>query len=334
MSSPQTSRATNARALSFTGVLEEALSSAGHNITWTSPDIDWTREDLDQFDSIILGMVPLTSIAANRVYGALNVLSLADPNKLTLLLDAPEPSLLAASLRATLNAPEKLVKPFYAKRQGFDKASEPETLARLVKAVEGLVNGMWPPTIIPATPWRSTTYLSAMPSGLAGSAEAVNLDIHLIEDLAPYRTPREDVYDKWAVDSGWSRWTERIRNGVVSDMEYLPTGRDRTDEALIKVIQSSSGVLIPPHQRGGGWWSPVFAYAMNCRVPIATEWRESSVLGASWSQLPARIEALAPALQTALAEEQRAVYLENIPSRLEVEETLNRILFRTGESDE
>jgi hypothetical protein len=54
---------------------------------------------------------------------------------------------------------------------------------------------------------------------------------------------------------------------------------------------------------------------MNAQTPIATEWRESSSIGDSWSMLASPIETMTNQERNALSTRQTAEYLTSIPSK-------------------
>ena len=93
----------------------------------------WTKEFLDQFDSVIVGISPLTSLSANYCYGGLHVVSeLLDDKRLTLLVDSPQPGQIIASLKSITANPQAFTKDFYANRQGFQQAGKDAVRTRPV----------------------------------------------------------------------------------------------------------------------------------------------------------------------------------------------------------
>ena len=91
-SAPQASAEANERSLSFSKVLSIVLSQQGHTVVQQIPDVSWTLNDLDEYDCVLVGISPLTSLSANYVYGALSVIDvLRDTGRLRLFFDAPDP---------------------------------------------------------------------------------------------------------------------------------------------------------------------------------------------------------------------------------------------------
>ena len=54
---------------------------------------------------------------------------------------------------------------------------------------------------------------------------------------------------------------------------------------------------------------------MNALTPIATDWKETSTIGSSWSHLASSIEGMMLEERNTLATAQRDAYTKNIPTR-------------------
>ena len=100
MSASHASDKTNLRSLSFAGVIKLVLEQQGHEVVQVNPEVSWNLKDLEQYDSVLVGLSPITSLSANHVYGALSVIDvLLDSPKLRLFIDAPEPGKITARAR-------------------------------------------------------------------------------------------------------------------------------------------------------------------------------------------------------------------------------------------
>jgi hypothetical protein len=310
MTSSHTSDLTNKRSLGYAGILYGVLTDAGHNVLWDNPEIGWDDNYLDTFDSVLCGISPLGSLTANRVYGALNVIdAMYDSHKLTLFFDAPEPSLIATSLRSVYTKPENLTKDLYSKRKFFNEATEPEHAARLYSAVQRLVEDQWPITLYPDLPWKQADFMPSMPSGLQDRLLGMNLDAHILE------RDSDDSLDRsnhWVTDSVSSPWVSKTAQGLIRTITPLVSGISKTDDIVRAQLLGSSGALVSPYKRSGTWWTPLYAHAMNTTTPVATEWRESSNIGPAWNLLASQIEAMSPAERNEVARVQRGSYLDNI----------------------
>lgn len=310
MTSSHTSDVTNKRSLGYAGVINSVLVSAGHDVAWADPEITWDEAYFDAYDAVVCGLSPLTSLTANRVYGALNAIdALYDSNRLTLFIDAPEPSLIATSLRSVYTKPENLTKELYIKRKHFADAAEPENSKRLHSAVQRLIEDEWPITMYPGLPWKAASFMASMPFGLENRLLSMNLDGCLVDRVSEDNMERES---HWVADSASSPWVSGVAQGLVRTVNPLVSGITKTDILVRTQLLQSSGVLISPHKRSGTWWTPLYAHAMNTSTPIATEWRESSNIGPAWNLLASQIEAMSPADRKVVSTEQRDEYIDHI----------------------
>lgn len=311
MSAPQMSMSANKRSLSFAGAIEKVLTEAGHTVVMMEPDITWTVENLDYYDAVLVGVSPLTSLSANKAYGALHIIDVMySSDKLTLFIDAPHPAQITASLRAISSTPENLTKPFFSYRKGYQLVNSPDVSKRLIKTVNKLLSGKWPKTIYPSLPWHDVTLIEReLPEGLV--LTGINLDAYLIEP----RSNKTDVrFNRWAAEGPTTTWAKSIAKTLSFPIVPIRWNKGWKDEECYDQILMSSGVLLPQY-KGGTWWTYRYAQAMNAQTPIATEWRESSSIGDSWSMLASPIETMTNQERNALSTRQTAEYLTSIPSK-------------------
>lgn len=324
MSAAQASRKANARTLSFAGVLEQSLRNAGHEVVWEVPSIGWTKEFLAQFDSVIVGVSPLTSLSANYCYGGLHVITeLLDDKRLRLLVDSPQPGQIIASLKTIAASPESLTKDFYINRQGFNQARQDAVRTRLLATIERLLTATWPTTIYPSLPWQDELTVHKQVSESASqSLVGINLDAELLVPVK-YETDRRL---KWSVDSSNSPWVQKVSTGLVYPVSLMKWNKGWTDDLVEEQIARSTGVLITPHKKDGTWWTYRYIQAMNTGTPIATLWTETVKIGESWGILAANIEALSEEERNTIATKQREEYLAAIPSLNDAYEHLQKTL--------
>lgn len=324
MSAAQASSKANSRMLSFAGVLEQSLTSSGHEVVWQVPSIEWTKEFFDQFDSIIVGISPLTSLSANYCYGGLHVITeLIDDKRLRLLVDSPQPGQITASLKSIAANPQSFTKDFYANRQGFHQASQDAVRTRLLATVERLLTTAWPATIYPSLPWQDASNVSRQLSEPANqNLVGINIDAEL---LMPKKLQVERRL-KWSADSLSSLWAQKVCNGLVYPVSLMKWNKGWSDSLVEEQIGRSTGVLIAPHKKDGTWWTYRYIQAMNTETPIATLWTETVKIGESWGTLAANIEALSQDERNTIAIRQRDEYLAAIPSLDDARENLRKIL--------
>ena len=314
MSAPHASTDANKRSLSFASLLSHVLTVQGHEITQTDPEISWEASDLNEYDHVLVGLSPLTSLSANRVYGALNVIDvLRESDKLALYIDAPEPVRITASLRAMTKNPQNMTKPFYSYRKGYMHASTPSVLDDLMGVVDYLLNETWPTTLYPSLPWSGTgKVISQLPTGAAASIKGINLDSYLLTLQDPIEIERRE---KWVVENFSTNWTKSTLATLSSPTVPMKWHKGWTDEQVSAQIASGIGALISPYQTGGTWWTYRLVQCINALTPVATDWRESGALGEPWLHIAAGIEEMSADERSKLAKEQRDTYIQAIPNK-------------------
>jgi len=313
MTSAQASSTASSKAMSFAGVMYTVLSEAGHDVLWVDPSLALTSKDLDNFDAVIVGIAPLTSIAANRAYGALSVIDILwDSPKLTLFIDAPQVNQIEFSFKSVVTAPDNFTKKFFSYRKGYSEVlASPELKARLLSCVEKLYTAEWPRVMYPALPWSKPDAVASLLPGGAVDVVGINLDAHIIKDV-PHGDHRRV---KWSVDNYKEKW---IQSAVLSlTVPHVPMKWNKgwTDDQVMDQINRSIGVLIAPSKREGSWWTYRIPQALSAYTPVVTDWKESKILGEGWDLLAPSVEDLSDETRHLLAAVQRGTYLANIPSK-------------------
>lgn len=310
----------------FTGLIHKALTSNKHDVTWIEPSVSLTKDYLDEFDSVVVGIAPPNSTAAHRIYGALSVIQYAhELGTLRLIVDAPEPKRVWAGLRAIKNRPEELTKEFYSKRREYRKVSDDGTLDRLHQAVDTLYSKEWPSTVFPVFPWMSYPSVSTeIPMTNSRNLVGLNFDEMIIEsgglESASYS-------DYWVVDSPNTKWSGQIEQTVKSRVVPVRMSRWEDNNEVLTRIRGSIGCLVSVYKHANPWWSIALAQSLANNVPVVTDWRLSSMLGDSWSILAHTVEEMSWADRIDLAQEQKSSYLNAVPTWKEsVEFTCNTLL--------
>lgn len=326
MASGHTSEKVHKNNQGFFGVLHTALCALGHEVIWQASSVAWTKQDLESYDKIFVGVVPPTALSANKAYGALSVIDIMwNSPKLRLVIDQPQHWLLEASLNSVLKTPKSLVKPFYFRRSEYSLASKPETLTRLVRACGRLKSDAWPITIYPGLPWKSDESVSTyLPAGADGSLIGMNFDkVHNLNNSTDIFKP--EYY--WTTNDAYTRWTTSVGYQLEHEVINAKESKRDDDAAIYERISESRGFALAPQERHGGtWWSPMIMMALNSQTPIVTEWRETMEFSKNWSQLAQNIEHMQPDERYHLAHAQKQDYLGAIPTREEALETLANLL--------
>ena len=324
MSAPHTSYTLNRRAVTFAGLVEKVLKNAGHQVVLCEPDVSWERFDLEAYDAIFVGVSPLTSLSANNAYGALHIINLmASSDKLTLFIDAPNPSQIGASLRSIKSKPDQLSKEFYSYRKGYQFSKDPENLKRFMQVVDLLLDGEWPDTIYPSLPWRDIESINQeLPQGVHSHLRGINLDSYMITRR---EVSNDERIQRWAADMPDSAWTKKTLKTLNYSAIPMKWHKGFSDEDITEKMENSIGSLIAPY-KDGTWWTPRYAQSLTTVTPIASEWKETSLLGNEWNALAATIEHMNAKERSQVATGQRESYLSSVPnketSRAQIEDLL------------
>lgn len=316
MTSQQVNPDTHLKRVNFSGLLRDILRGTDDEVYWSEPSVAWDDDYLKQFDHVVVGLAPISSLGANRVYGALSVIALLwRSDKLSLLVDAPDPGKIDTSLQAVVDHPQHLVKEFFSYRKEYRLACERETLDRLLGAVHLLRTRAWKNVIFPCLPWQQPETLSTqLRNVLVGQVSCLNLDHLLFSRFSNTSQVNRDLF--WSYDTGSSpSWLSR--QGVTKPVTLLPsTFRVPTNDAVIQQLHRSRGTLIGP-SKTGTWWSSRYAMSLSQGTPVFSNWDETGALDASWSMLPSGFELLDPDEQEWLGTLQALSYMQAVPSRTE-----------------
>jgi hypothetical protein len=308
--------------VSFFTLLADSIAEFA-DVTWMSPSTSWTFEDLDKYDQIIFGFMPPTSLSANKLYGALNVLGLMfESPKLKLVLDSPQVWQYRNSIKAVVRNPQILLGAYYSKREGYTSITANQGI--LSKVSDYLSGSTWPTIIYPSLPWNSDEKVASL-LGFASvhNLVGINLDASLL-DLEPTRIGRLDV---WAVENPKSSWLQGLYKTLVFPQLATKIGRKTDDEYALSTIRGSVGLILPPQERNSTtWWNYRVIQALNTSTPIATYWPDTKDFSAAWAVLAYQIEDMSPAERQALAATQRDVYFSSISSKEESLRMLEHLL--------
>ena len=312
MSAPQASTSANAKSLSFAGLINMALTDAGHEVVWASPSVYMTKETLEEFDAVIVGVSPITSMGANRVYGALNVIqTMWESDKLTLFVDTPTPSQIEISLKSVITNPDSLTKPFFSYRKEYSNVvADKKLLKSALSAVKLLYEADWGKTMFASLPWKHVDSVKMAPNAKR-SLVGLNLDSYVISE----KDSSEERVLKWVHDSNDSKWYKETIQLLKLPSLPMKINRGSVDTDVMNQIERSIGVLMSPDRRDGTYWSPRYVQALNANTPVVTDWKESGVLGAAWSVLAYSIEEMSQSKRDLISLAQKESYLAYIPNK-------------------
>lgn len=294
-------------------------------VTWSEPKLNWTLQDLNNFDEIVFGFSPPTSMGANHLYGAINTLNLLfESPKLKMVVDSSQVWQYKNSLRAFKRDPDQIFGSFYAARKNYSQAKKSNLRDAAEVLSYKLTNSEWPVTYIPTLPWHSAEEMSAKVSFIPPEKlVSVNLDSLLLEK----KTPEIGRANQWAVDNVKSSWFSTTKNTLRFPALSVKNSTKPKDTEAWERINSSMGLVVAPQDRNvGTWWSYRYIQALNSTTPVATYWQESGKLSAEWGLLAYQLEDMQPYERQHIAFQQVKQYQQEIPDKDSAIKTIKKMV--------
>jgi hypothetical protein len=300
----------NTKNLSFAGALCKALGKAGHEVTWADPSVFMSRKSLEQFDAILVGVAPPTSLGANRIYGSLSVIDLMkDSSKLHLFVDSPNKSQIEVGLRALMSDKDKVVKDFYSYRKEFMSVkSDVEILNRVLSGLDYLYEQEWATTLVASLPWTTHESIKLAPNAKK-NLKLINLDALLIQELG---NPPVDRVEKWVTESQ-TKWSDGVASALTNPCVKMRWNKGWDDAQVMDQICRSIGAIIPPDKKDGTSWNYRYVQAVASKTPVVTDWKDSIKIGESWAILAPVLDTMNQSGRDFLALAQNESYLTAIP---------------------
>jgi hypothetical protein len=309
----------------FFGLLAKAVSEFAE-VVWAAPRLSWTERDLEEFDAVIFGLTPPTSLSANKIYGAMHLLGLMYHSpKLRLVIDSPQIWQYKNSIEAVKRDVSSLFSSFYSKRAEYSKALKPHNYESIKSAAQKIATKPWPRVIFPVLPWSSSEESFAkLGFGDQNNSVGLNLDSILLDNTANYFEPR----NQWAVDNIKSSWYKTLLETITFPGTELKVGKSLNDYEADLIIRSSAGLIVTPQDRGvGSWWSYRHIQALNAGTPVVTYWQDTTGFDSSWSVLGYQVEDMTSEQRKDLAKQQYESYAKAIPSKRQITEEIETKIF-------
>jgi hypothetical protein len=307
--SPQASAKTAGRIPTFATLMAHSLISQGIHTELVEPTPAITEEVINEFDYVLVGIAPPTSLSANRLYPAFAIANRAlRSGKLLIFIDAPEPYKIQASLKSCHLNVSDLQKDFYRMRKFYHDFVEQEDFQREVyDFIDFLYTQPWPAVLFPAFPWSTDEPIrKALPN--AEHLIPINLDSELLSlERISHDLDSEKTY--WTCDAPQTRWAKKVSRTLVHPV--FPNRRRRWDaeDVTLGRMRKSVGTLVSLYRSDEVWWSPALAQSLSVGVPVATDWRKSQMLGPEWGFLASSIESMSTGERFELAIAQRDFYV-------------------------
>ncbi len=314
------------RTPTFSNLLVRSFKDAGIDAQLSNPNLNWDEQFLSEFDLVVVGIAPTTSISANKIYPALITAEKArNIGNLALLIDAPESYKLLPSFRAWQDM-DKTLKSFYDRRKNYSDVATDENLqAQLKSFITHLCEDPWPTTFFPTFPWSTKDYMIKNISNLdSESLVGVSVDMYVL--LQPPKVKNFYASDEyWTCDSmsPFGKEQQKLLNKPV--LSTKSTIWESENETLTR-IRESIGTLVATYRGGESWWSPALSQSLSQGVPVVHDWRYTGYMGEEWTHLASTVENMSMSEREELAYSQKQSYLSNLPDQDQVSESLNKTI--------
>lgn len=317
--------------VTFFGLLSKAVSEFSE-VVWAAPKLSWTEKDLEEFDVIIFGLTPPTSLSANKIYGAMHLLGMMyNSPKLRIVVDSQQMWQYKNSVEAIKRDVNTLFSPFFSKKYGYFEAKADSGRKYIELASTKLKSESTPVIYYPALPWSSNDRVSStLGFASANKIKGLNLDSLLLLP-EPYSEGGRSNF--WSVEDTKRSWYTELKPTLTFSETDVRSSKSLDDKSAASIIRSSAGLIVPPQERKTGtWWSYRYVQALNSHTPVATLWQESRSLDHSWAYLPYQIEEMSESQRGELARAQLESYQQAIkPKNIIIEEIQQNLISLAGE---
>lgn len=332
MTASQRSHKLNQRSLCFAGALSDAITLTRPDtyVDWMAPSVAITESDISKYDTVIVGVSPLTSLSSNYAYPALATISAAkNVGNLALFVDSPDPEKIRYSLSAVAKDGGALWKHLYSARPGYQGAMSDTAVKRSIEhAVEYLASDVDAAVLYPSLPFFSNDEQVASAVGVSkNNVVGLNFDLMYLQPKTHASAVNAFEERRWLVDGHSTSWFKKLQKSLQLPWTQLRTRRTETDDQVLDRIRSSISVILSPQHNGECWWSHRYAQTLSTLTPIASEWRSTSRLAPAWSTLAVSIESMDMSTRMTLAVEQLESYRSALSS---VEDQTHTLLQRIG----
>lgn len=279
----------NRRQIKYEAVTDtfvKALRHGGHQVDWRPTD---PGEDLSGYDVVLVGVVPIGSLAATYVYGAL--WAIATAKRVRTFVDDWQFPMITSSLGTYTRQPDKMVKPLFEYRRDYEWAAS--TAGRdVIDPIMATLNETLPPTLVPAFNWGDRSKLDTLRAEkmfyLDPSPFAHEYPISLTPDHLRRR--------EWVMGtlSDQRKWLEQINPGwpvVYAGGKASKAENKFTEHTLVQMYANSWGVLSHPYRHAGsGWWRNRFVYAAKAGSVLLGDCGEGWPIGDAYRLSVTEIE--------------------------------------------
>lgn len=302
----------------FSGLLTAGLNFSGVFGEMKSLPIDFDRKILDEYDTVLIGLSPFSSLSAHKSYAVLNTLSkVLDSGKpFKIILDAPDPHLIYTSYSSVLKNPSIFTKSLYSSREGYDKVVSDEVYKNeLFDAIKFVLSGSYD-TISPKLPYYNFSREEyGIPKNINKEDYSLSFD-SIFKDTFHVKLGEKSKF--WCTDSNNTVWAKKMSATLAKPVLNLKRTQYDTELDLISRFQQAYGYLLPTYKNNLPWWSPNIMLSLSCGIPVFSDWRHTGAISSYWSVLPQSAEDMTNEQRYELSVMQKETYLSKTMSWEEV----------------
>jgi hypothetical protein len=293
----------------FSGLLTAGLNFSGVSAQMKSLEMDFDGNNLKEYDTVLIGLSPFSSLSANKSYTSLNTLTkvLESGVKFKIILDAPDPQLVYTSYSSIIKNPEIFTKSLYSSREGFKNVQTDSQLKnKLIQTIEYILTGDYD-IVVPEVPYfEFSRDAYGIPKTSSSKTYSLNFD-SIFSDTFHVKLGEKSKF--WCTDNNNTVWAKKISATLSKPVLNLKRTQYDTDIDYIHRLQQSYGYLLPTYKNNLPWWSANTMLSLSCGIPVFSEWRHTQKMSGYWSVLPQTAEDMSHEQRYELSVMQKETYL-------------------------
>jgi hypothetical protein len=312
--SSQMSVDANKRSTRFSGLVNTSLCYSGKDSVMMPVPMSFTEKDMSNFDSLIVGLSPFSSMSAHKSYNALHAISLAKKCGIDfhVIIDTPEPHLIFKSYDSIVKNPSLFTKNLYSNRDGFSAIESDDKLKNNLLDMVSLVSDADFKIIYPSVPYFEHTRESlGIPTNKNSSLFGFNFDKLFADNI--YK-PSTKSTRYWSVEDEKPKWSRNIVKLLDKPVIKLKRSQYDLEVDYIDRLQESYGYLVPVYKDEQPWWSRNIMLSLVSGVPVFSDWKHTQKLGEHWNVLPSHVENWSPEQRYELSVYQKISYANSLIS--------------------
>lgn len=274
--------------------------------------------NIKDYDAIMVGLLPVSSLGARNIYGALWSVRQAREHRIPVLfyVDDWQLSLYKSQWKTVINVPSRLTKQFLeSARSDWDWAQDWAIRREMTEVLRPFAQGDWGRVLVPAFEWGDHTKLAKYVLGTNHYVDvSVYAPLHPINPVAP-----EARYGQWilgTLSKQSKEWAEGHMERCSWPVKTYGSARSNWASAslkepeLVQQYAESWGVIATPYAMhpGSGWWRNRYTYSAQCNAILFTDPADAARIGEAYQIPVSTIERSSIAELQEIARQQKLLY--------------------------